>query len=316
MNEICIIYCPTHKAFTSPKKRWMKIADALAAHNVSYDVIYSEERQSVEKLVTKAVNDGYKTLVIAGGDSALNDAVNSLMRMEIHQRDNVMLGVIPNGIMNDFAAYWGLTYNNVEKSIRSIVERRIRRVDAGCLRYKNKEGEKKQRYFIDCVNVGLLASIQGLKQKTRRVLWSRKVSFTVSLLLTIFHRLTFKMRYKINETDETHRVTTLCIGSAWGYGQTPNATPYSGMLDVTVVRSTLLMQHIEAIFFFLIGRLLNSKRILPYRTRSIRILSDKRLPVTVDGHPLNEQIRTMTVDIEPEVINFIIEESEKSKKSQ
>jgi diacylglycerol kinase family enzyme len=307
-NNIGIIYCPTHRPFSSSKKRWELIAATLAKYDVKYDMIQSEERQSVERLVMMLINNNYKTIVIAGGDAALNDAVNCIMRQERHVRENIVLGVIPNGTMNDFAAFWGLTYKDVEKSVRSIKQCRIRAIDVGCVRYKNKEGEKCRRYFLNCVNIGLLASIQSLRQKTRRILWSRKISFAVSLLLTLFQRMNTRVKYIINSQKETHRILTLCIGSAWGYGQTPNATPYSGTLDVTLVRSTLLSQHIEAIWLFVRGKLLNHKRVLPYRTRGVEIYSDRYMPVSIDGHPLEAQVRGMSIDLEPEEINYIMEE--------
>jgi len=54
------------------------------------------------------INNGYKTIVIAGGDSALNDAANCLMREEKAVRESISLGVIPCGVMNDFAHFWNL----------------------------------------------------------------------------------------------------------------------------------------------------------------------------------------------------------------
>ena len=314
MDKIGVIYCPVRRLFRNPRKRWAAIEAALKKYGVEYDLVTSEERQSVSRLFHMLLRNGYETIVIAGGDAALNDAVNCLMNVEKHVRDRVALGVIPNGVMNDFAAYWGLGYDDVEKSVRSIKQRRLRRIDVGRLGYKAKDGETMSRYFLNCVNVGLLASIQKLRQDTRRMLWSRRVSFAVSLMFTLFQRMTYKMKYSLNETSEVHHVTTLCVGSAHGYGQTPNATPYNGLLDVTVVRSTLLMQHIEAIVLFLRGKLLNHKRVLPYRTRNMTLISDRRMPVSVDGHALEVQPKTMTVMIEPEEIKFIMEEDDKGKK--
>ena len=38
----------------------------LDKYNVEYDMVQSEERQSVERLVMMMLNNGYKTIVIAG----------------------------------------------------------------------------------------------------------------------------------------------------------------------------------------------------------------------------------------------------------
>ena len=75
------------------------------------------------------INNGYKTIVIVGGDSALNDAVNCLMQVEKSKRDEIALGVIPNGVMNDFALYWEFKENDIEQTVKWLKERRVRKID-------------------------------------------------------------------------------------------------------------------------------------------------------------------------------------------
>ena len=82
MNKLCIIYCPNHRPFTSVRKRWEKIEALLEKHHVEYDMVQSEDQQSVERLVTMMISNGYEDIIIAGGDSALNDTVNCLMAVE------------------------------------------------------------------------------------------------------------------------------------------------------------------------------------------------------------------------------------------
>lgn len=43
------------------------------------------------------------------------------------------------------------------------------------------------------------------------------------------------MSLKINSDIIKRKIMTVCIGNASGYGQTPNAVPYNGLLDVSVV---------------------------------------------------------------------------------
>ena len=307
MKKTAIIYCPNHRPFTSVKKRWEKIAHILEQYNISYDMIQSEDQQSVERLVMMVINNGYTDIIIAGGDSALNDAVNCLMSVEKSVRDNISLGVIPNGVMNDFAKFWGFSYKNIEESILALSMHRTRRIDIGCIRYQNKRNESKQRYFINCVNIGLLAGIQKTRMKMRKKFWSRKLSFALSLMMMIFQKVFYRMTYTINYLTENHRVVTMCVGNSLGYGQTPNAVPYNGQLDITIVRHSALYQLVEAIYLFLNGEILNHKRIRPYRARKIDIEAPKNCPISIDGHPAESPIGAYTIDVKQEEINFIIE---------
>ena len=307
MKEIGIIYCPTHKPFCSSLKRWKKMAAILDAKGVEYDMALSETSHSVERLFMKMIDQGYTTIVIAGGDSALYDAVNALMKVEKKVRDGITLGVIPNGIMNDFAQFWGMTYDDIELSVDSLVQHRTRKIDIGCIRYTDKSGEQKQRYFLNSVNIGLLARIQTFRQQTRRIFWSRKLSYLISLFMMVFQKMNYLLTYTINYTEETHQVTTLCVGNALGYGQTPNAVPYNGLLDVTVVRRSLFTQFIGAIYLFLRGKILMHKRVKPYRSQMVEIDSEKPLPLSIDGHPMESPVGKFTFTVEQETINFIIE---------
>lgn len=305
-----IIYCPRHSDHKSVEKRWQKIADALQKHGVEYDLIQSENMQSVPRIVSMLAHNDYDTIVLCGGDSALNGAVNSLMSEEKELRDRITLGVIPNGVMNDFAHFWGFSDKNVESAAEALKVRRVRKVDVGCLFYTDNKGNKSTKYFLNCINVGLIASIQHLRSTMNRFFWSRTIAFVVSFVLLFFRRMYWKMQYTINYETEQHRVMSLCIGSALGFGQTPNAVPYSGMLDMTVIRHLHLTQLFAGIGLFLRGKILNHKAVNPYRGREVELVLPKNTPVTVDGHDL-ENIDTsaspLKVMVEQEIINFIIE---------
>ena len=305
-----IIYCPRHAGLKSIRKRWEKIAGVLSDYEIEYDLIESDNAQSISRIVAKLIHEGYDTIVVCGGDLALNEAANCLMRAEKEVRDRVALGVIPNGLMNDFASFWGFTDKDIEYAVASIKERRVRKVDAGCISYRNRQGGKCRRYFLNCVNVGLVAQIQRLRKNVRRIFWSRRLSVVISLFILLFKRRDWKMSYCINYEHEEHRVVSLCVGSALGFGQTPNAVPYSGLLDVTVIMLSPLGRLTYGARMFLLGKILNSKDVKPYRCHDITISCPKKTPFSIDGHELqgiDTSSEPAKISVEKEVVNFIIE---------
>ena len=98
-NRWGILYCPK-KGIRTDRKRWSKIQRALDEQGVQYDFVQSESSDSVERLTRMLINNGYKTIIVVGGDTALNDAVNCLMEVEPKTRESISLGVIPNGVLN------------------------------------------------------------------------------------------------------------------------------------------------------------------------------------------------------------------------
>lgn len=278
----------------------------LHERNIAFDKVQSENSESVERLCNMLINNGYKTIVIVGGDSALNDAVNCLMQVPAEVREGIALGVIPNGVMNDFARYWEFDEDNVEQTIGWLQQRRIRKIDLGRLRYVNKNGERCHRYFLNCVNIGLVAAIMNLRRQTRRIFGSRTLSFLFSFLLMIFQRMEYKMHLKINSTVVKRRVMTVCIGSARGYGQTPNAVPYNGMLDVSVVYHPEMTQLIEGFYLLFTNKFLNHRNVHPYRTQEVQVIEASHAMVGVDGRLMNTPVGEFRIGIEQEVINFLI----------
>lgn len=300
-----ILYCP-RKGLKSKRKRWERLQKELDAYGVHYDMVQSENSDSVERLVTMLIRNGYKTIVVVGGDSALNDAVNCLMREERSVRDGVMLGVVPNGALNDFARFWGFNVDDDAQTVEWLTKSRVRRVDLGCIRFTDKQGNHQHRYFLNCINIGTTADIMNLRQQTRRLLWSRTLSFVVSVFLKFFHRKDYKMRLHVNHETVDRRVMTVCVGNARGYGQTPSAVPYNGMLDVTVVYDPQLMQLFSGLWLLISGRFPNHRSVHPYRTRLLEVEEARHALVGIDGRLMQQPVGSYTISVEQEVINFMI----------
>jgi diacylglycerol kinase family enzyme len=301
-----ILYCPKTSFLSNPRKRWEKIQKALDERNVQYDFVQSETAESVERLVKMMIQNGYKTIVIVGGDSALNDAVNCLMMEEKSVRDEIALGVIPNGVLNDFAKFWDFDGDEIEQTIDWLIKRRIRKIDLGCIRYTNKQGDKCHRYFLNCINIGLTADIMNLRRQTRSLFGSHTLSFIVSVFVMLFHRMEYKMKLKINSDVIDRKVMTVCIGSGPGYGQTPNAVPYNGMLDVSVVYHPEVVQLIEGLWLLVAGRFLNHRSVHPYRTREVEVEYAKKAIVGIDGRMMKTPVGSYRINVEQEVVNFLI----------
>ena len=297
-----ILYCP--KGHNNKQRE--RIQKALDERQVQYDFVQSESTDSVERLVTMLIHNGYKTIVVVGGDSALNDAVNCLMKEEKQVRDQISLGVIPNGAMNDFARYWDFKEGNLEQTVDWLVKHRVRKIDLGCIRYQNKQGEQCHRYFLNCVNVGLIADVMNLRRQAHSLLGSRTLSFIASLFLMIFHRMEYKVKVKINYDTVERKIMTMCVGSGPGYGQTPSAVPYNGMLDVSLVYHTEIVQVFAGLWLLLTGRFLNHRSVHPYRTHEVEVVEAKHALVGVDGRLIGTPVGSYSINVEQEVINFLI----------
>lgn len=296
-----IIYSP--KAGTlRPMKRWKEIREYLIAKGVEYDYIESENYASVERQARMFADNGYETVVVVGGDGALLDALNGVMSSS--SRANVSLGIIPNGVGNDFARYWGLQSGDYRMAVDSIIAHRVRKVDVGCCSFMSAHGEER-KYFLNVLNVGLSARIVELANRRKPFLFAKLIHYVASLFYMILHRQNFHMRFNLNSQTVDQKLMTLCIGNSVGYGLTPSAVPYNGYLDVSAIRMPKLFGILEGVLMLAHRRILNYELVTPFRTTEIYIESLGGASVSVDGRPFKSSM-PMRVTVEPEKLNLII----------
>lgn len=69
------------------------------------------------KMVKKAIEKGYNTVVVVGGDATVNEAVNGVTK------ENVAIGIVPMGTSNHLAHHLGIT--NWQQACEVLAARRI-----------------------------------------------------------------------------------------------------------------------------------------------------------------------------------------------
>ena len=77
-NRWGIVYVPM-AGVRKKHRRWHQIKEYLELKKVPYDYIQSEDYGAVERLTRMYVENGYKTIVVVGGDMAVNDALNGII---------------------------------------------------------------------------------------------------------------------------------------------------------------------------------------------------------------------------------------------
>lgn len=297
-----IIYVP-RAGVRDAQKKWRQIKEYLELRGVRYDCVQSDDSAYVERLTGMLIDNGYRTIVIVGGDEALNGAINGIMFTPREIRSQILLGIVPNGIGNDFASFWGLSTDNYKQAIHSIIEGRTKQIDVGYCSY-DEGGEQRVRYFLMSVNIGLSAQAIRLSDICKRF-GKKNPSYLVALISLFKERKLYKMRIKVNNEDINDRIMTVCIGNSRGYGLTPSAVPYNGWIDVSVISRPKFMQLLKGLYMLLHGQILNHEQVRPYRTKCLTILDAEGASMCLDGKAVNP-VFPVTVSLEPGVLNFII----------
>lgn len=295
-----IIYSPKIGA-ARPMKRWKEIREYLAEKRVEYDYFQAVRSDDIEQQAQRYAAAGYDTIVVIGGDGALQDAINGIIASG--KGDDVSLGIIPNGIANDFAEYWGLAYSDYRAAVDYIIARRVRKVDLGCCRYAN-DGREVKRYFVNVLNIGLSANIVGFANK-KNTIFAKIVYKVRGLMFLLFRRQNFHMRFRLNSQLVDKKFMMLCVGNSTGYGMTPSAVPYNGWIDVSAIKMPPFMGVFKGLQMVSRRKILNFRLVEPFRTTEMEIESVGGASLGIDGRPFAPTF-PLLVTVEPEKLNLII----------
>ena len=288
-------------------KRWLAMQQYMERRCVQYDFVQSEGSGSVERLTKMLCNNHYSTIIVVGNDAALNEALNGVIKSKDELADDFAFGLIPNGIGNDFARFWGVGIDDYKKTIDSMIRRHTRTIDVGVCTYTDEDNVPHQHYFLNCVNIGLGARLIDFTDKFTRLIGSKRLSLIATGIANIFERKSFDVQLKADTEEISTQVMSICIGNCHGYGQTPNSVPYNGMLDLSIITRPQWWQLFEGFWLLGKGKFLNYTNVHPYRVQKVVVTDEGKAKVSVDGCILDmKKLTPMRVEILPDALNYIV----------
>ena len=225
------------------------------------------------------------TLVVLGGDGIVHEAVNGLMRLPQEKRP--VLGVIPVGSGNDYAASLGLSFK-MEEAIAQLMCGRALQVDIGCC-----NGE----YFTETLSFGFDAAI-ALDTMERRKRTGHKGTrlYLESGLDQLMHHLdsnAYRMEYvdaqgQWQKAQGSSHIFAVQMGRTYGGGFKicPKAKLDDGLLDICIAHARLSMPKATGIFLLAKdGHHTGFKCIESFQAQSITVEFDESPAVQIDGEP-------------------------------
>ena len=146
-----------------------------------------------------------------------------------------------------------------------------------------------------------------LTDEAMRFIGSKRLSTVSIAIAQIFERKAFNVEFAIEKESFSQEVMSICIGNCHGYGQTPNAVPYNGLLDMSVITRPKWWQLFEGFWLLGKGHFLNYKNVHPYRTSSIKLVDVGKASISLDGRMLQTKyVGNIEVGVKKEFIRFII----------
>jgi diacylglycerol kinase (ATP) len=260
------------------RSRWPEAEAALKAAGVDFSLAVSEQPGDPEHLAAKAVEEGFETVIVAGGDGTIGEVINGLaVTWTPGQPFPVNLGVLPMGSANDFAFAVGLP-PSLQEAAQVIASGSTRQVDL-C--------KCNERYFLNNSGAALEPYVTT---KHEQIQWIKGITrYLVAAVWAVMDKPEWRGRITWDDGDFDGQLSFISVGNGrrtGGFFMTPHADPFDGKLTLAFgYRSTRrgLFAALPRAFKEGAGNYTELPGIQEVNATRISIRLDKPSPAHVDG---------------------------------
>lgn len=288
------------------RKDWIKIYRKLKHAEIHFTCQLTEYEGHAIELARNYISQGFKNIIIVGGDGTINEVVNGIMMSGVNTQD-VSIAIIPYGTGNDWARYWNL--NNKGKNIVEVLYNRARKlVDIGKIEFENN-GKTEIRYFINGAGFGFDAEVCQRTAKLKKIYGGHSWIYVLALAISLISYKVTNMKIKGDMDNYDENIFSISVGngcfSGGGLCQTPSAKPFDGIFHSTVIRQFAL-KDIPSMLRSLFSNCLDShERCYSMETQNIHVVLSKLVYVETDG-VLLPKVHKYKISIIPSAINMIV----------
>jgi lipid kinase YegS len=233
-------------------------------------------------------------VIAAGGDGTVNEVLHGLM--ELSRVERPVLGIVPLGTANDFAAGCGVPLDP-ERALALCMEGEGVRIDIG---------KANDHWFINAASCGFGAEITATTSpELKRLLGPAAYTLMGAILAINIHQYPGTLRLPDREITGRGSVTIVGNGRQTGGGiqVAPRASIDDGLLDVLVVG------HISPTALLAAARELqqlspDGEYISFWQTPWVEVYPDEAIPVNLDGEPL--RFSSVRYEAVPKAIRLIV----------
>jgi len=271
------------------EKDWLEIAAQLTAAGIQYVSVFTEHRGHAVVLTRKYVENGYRNIIVVGGDGTLNEVVNGIFTQAHVPTEKITLAMIPVGTGNDWCRMFNIP-GDYKQAIKLITKRKIFTQDTGTIKYISSEGEEKTRYFINMAGMGFDALVAKKTNKQKDLGKSNPLSYVVNILSSLFVYTSTKVTILLDGEKVISDIFSMSVGicqyNGGGMKQAPDALPDDGLFDLTLIKPIGKFKIVRNIIKLFDGSFTNLPEVSTFRSSKIIIHSEPSMFMEADGESL------------------------------
>ncbi len=272
------------------KKDKAAILRALNQSGLQYELAVSEYPKHTIHLAIQAIEEGYRNLIVAGGDGTLNEAVNGIFLQTACPPEEIIIGVIPVGTGNDWIKTFGVP-NEYDAAIKLIKKGDTMLQDIGQITFAENDATR-ICYFANMAGFGFDAMVAE-KTNSLKNLGRKGISLYLQALGSSFiNYQTGRIQLILDGQmfDELIFSVSIGIGKFNGGGmmQAPGAVPDNGMFQATIIRKIGLFGILRNLAGLYSGEFVKDPRVSTHEASHVSISSAHNIAGEADGEILGD----------------------------
>jgi YegS/Rv2252/BmrU family lipid kinase len=266
-----------------------QITKLLRDHDIHYELVFSQYKRHVTELTVQAVNEGYRRIIVIGGDGTLHEVVNGLFIQQAVPTEQVTIAVIAVGTGNDWIRMFGIP-TRYSEAIRAICEGATFLQDVGEVAYEESHYAQ-SRYMANVAGVGFDASVtrryEHYKSKGKKGRYLYLKSFIYNYFRYRSSGVKVWVDGELVHNDLLYSAAIgICKYHGGGFQLLPSAIADDGMFDITLIKPFHWWHLLFRFNRLFNGTVYSIGHCVHYRGSHIRIESTPNIPVAVDGELL------------------------------
>jgi diacylglycerol kinase (ATP) len=273
--------------------------DCLTAYGIPIDAVYAlRDPARLAETVREALLEGHDLVILGGGDGSVSTVVDLLANSD------AMLGLLPLGTANDFARTLGIPFD-LEAACDVIAHGKA--VHAGL-------GMAGSNYYVNVASVGLGSEVvENLSPRLKRT--ARALAYPIAAVRAYANHRPFSVALDFPDRDhepaDLDGLLQVAVGNGRFYGGGMVVAPDSGVddaaLDVYAIAAGKGLELAQVLRGLWTGEFVESPGVRYWRTSRVRIQTDPRLSINVDGELVSRTPKTFSVA--PKALKVLVPEA-------
>ena len=272
-----------------------RLEQRLPKLRLDYKLQYTKAPWHAAELAKQAAAD-FETIVVAGGDGTLHEALNGLAG-SAGGLSGKRMALIPEGSGNDFARALQLPVD-MEKALKILLRNHSRKIDVG---------KANERFFHNGLGVGFDAWVVDTASKVKRLRGNAIYLYSVLRTLLSYKPQELLLHFGGKTLRDDHFMITIGNGVSLGGGfyLTPDALIDDKLLDLCIIQNMPKLAIIKNLLKVYSGKHREDPRVQMERTDKLKIESRHGFAFHADGELISLNRKELTVELLPGALEFI-----------